>query len=468
MAGGEKILIVEDEKLIRMTIRELLEKEGYRVAEAANGAEAMECLQSQEPDLLLLDYRLPDTNGLEILKESRRLHPETGAILMTAYSSIDSAVKAIKLGAYDYLNKPVKHDDLLATIAKALQTTQLQREVARLRGEQKRDYGITNIVGRSRPMQKVFNLIRKVADSSASTVLLQGKSGTGKDLVAKAIHFASDRADKPFMNITCSAISETLMESELFGHEKGAFTDARQQKKGLLELAKDGTVFLDEIGEMGLALQAKLLRFLEDKTFMRVGGARDIQVDVRVIAATNRDLQEAVATGEFREDLYFRLKVIPIHLPALKNRKEDIPDLVAYFINRFNKEFRKNTQGISEEMMNCLMNYDWPGNVRELKNIMERAMILETRDQLDLDDLPEEIVQFDGDRKEGPKTAATAQGSGSTGIVLPEGGVSLKDAEFELIRQALDATGGNQSKAARLLRISRDTLRYKMKKFGLN
>ncbi len=258
------------------------------------------------------------------------------------------------------------------------------------------------------------------------------------------------------------------MESELFGHEKGAFTDARQQKKGLLELTKDGTVFLDEIGEMGLALQAKLLRFLEEKTFMRVGGARDIQVDVRVIAATNRDLQEAVAAGEFREDLYFRLKVIPIHLPALKNRKEDIPDLVAYFINRYNKEFRKNTQGISDEMMNCLMNYDWPGNVRELKNILERAMILETRDQLDLDDLPEEIVQFDGDRNRRSKTAATNQASGVSGIVLPEGGVSLKDAEFELVRQALESTAGNQSKAARLLRISRDALRYKMKKFGLN
>ena len=468
MANGEKILIVEDEKLIRMTIRELLEKEGYRVGEAANGAEAMECLHSQEPDLLLLDYRLPDTNGLEILKESRRLHPETGAILMTAYSSIDSAVKAIKLGAYDYLNKPVKHDDLLATIAKALQTTQLQREVARLRGEQKRDYGITNIVGRSRPMLEVFNLIRKVADSSATTVLLQGKSGTGKDLVAKAIHFSSDRADKPFMNITCSAISETLMESELFGHEKGAFTDARQQKKGLLELAKDGTVFLDEIGEMGLALQAKLLRFLEEKTFMRVGGSRDIQVDVRVIAATNRNLQEAVASGEFREDLYFRLNVIPIHLPALKNRKDDIPELVAYFLNRYNKEFRKNCQGISDEMLNCLMNYDWPGNVRELKNIMERAMILETKDKLDLDDLPEEIVQYDGDRSEGKPLGGAGQASGSTGIILPEGGVSLKDAEFELVRQALDAAAGNQSKAARLLRISRDALRYKMKKFGLN
>ncbi len=464
MANIEKILIVEDEKLIRMTIRELLESEGYQVFEAGTGAEALEHLVSQEPDLLLLDYKLPDTTGLEILKESRRLHPETGVILMTAYSSIDSAVKAIKLGAYDYLDKPVKHDDLLATIAKALQTTQLQREVVRLRGEQKQKHGITDIIGRSKPMQEVFHLIHKVADSSATTVLLQGKSGTGKDRVAKAIHFASDRADKPFMNITCSAISESLMESEMFGHEKGAFTDARQQKKGLLELAHGGTVFLDEIGEMGFSLQAKLLRFLEDKAFMRVGGGRDIHVDVRVIAATNRDLQEAVAAGEFREDLYFRLKVIPIHLPALKNRKEDIPDLVAYFIDRYNKEFRKATRGVSEEMLSGLMSYHWPGNVRELKNIIERAMILESRTELDLDDLPEEIIQFAGEQEE----SQVLTGGSGAGIVLPEGGVSLKEAEYELIRQALERTEGNQTQAARLLRISRDALRYKVKKFGLN
>jgi two-component system response regulator AtoC len=464
MADGEKILIVEDEKLIRMNFRQLLEEEGYRVSEAANGAEALEHLASREPDLLLLDYKLPDTTGLEILKESRRLHPETGAILMTAYSSIDSAVTAIKLGAYDYLNKPVKHDDLLATISKALQTTRLQREVARLRAEQKREYGITNIIGRSRPMQEVFNLIGKIAGSSATTVLIQGKSGTGKDLVAKAIHFASDRTEKPFMNITCSAISESLMESELFGHERGAFTDAHQQKKGMLEHARGGTVFLDEIGEMGLSLQAKLLRFLEEKAFMRVGGVHDIKVDVRVIAATNQNLQEAVAAGRFREDLYFRLKVIPIHLPSLEDRKEDIPDLVSYFINRYNKELRKTTRGVTDGMLNCLMSYHWPGNVRELKNIIERAMILESKPELDLGDLPEEVFEVvrEGDQK------PVQKGGGGTGIVLPEGGVSMKEAEYDLIRQALDRTGGNQTKAARLLRISRDALRYKVKKFGLN
>jgi DNA-binding NtrC family response regulator len=467
MSTAERILIVEDEKLIRMTLRELLEAEGFRVAEADTGTAGLEYLRTEEVDLVLLDYKLPDIDGIEVLRQIRPLSPETAIVLVTAHSSIGSAVEAIKLGAYDYLDKPIDQDHLLATIAKALETTRLRREVKRLRGELKQKFGITNIIGRSDAMQKVFVMIRKVAATAASTVLVQGESGTGKDLVAKAIHFASGRSDKPFMNITCSALTETLLESELFGHERGAFTDARQLKKGLLEIADGSTVFLDEVSEMGPSLQAKLLRFLEDKTFKRVGGAQDIMVDVRVIAATNRDLAKAVGDGDFREDLYFRLKVVPIHLPSLVERTEDIPDLVTHFIGQFNNEFKKNTQGISKEMLECMVRYRWPGNVRELRNVIERAMILENKSELDLTDLPEELVQYASAGEEDDGEASSAAGAPGSPITLPDGGISLRDVEYELVRQALEQTRGNKTRAARLLRISRDALRYKAEKFGL-
>jgi DNA-binding NtrC family response regulator len=410
---------------------------------------------------------------MEVLRRAADLYPDTTVILMTAYSSIHSAVEAIKLGAYDYVNKPFDFDDLLASIQKALETTRLRREVKRLRNEQKNAYGVSNIVGRSAAMRDVFVMIRKVAESAATTVLIQGESGTGKDLVAKAIHFASDRSDKPFMNITCSALPETLLESELFGHERGAFTDAKLQKKGLLELASGGTVFLDEIGDMGLALQAKLLRFLEEKTMKRVGGVRDIRVDVRIIAATNRDLEKAVRQGAFREDLYYRLKVIPIHLPSLEERKDDIPHLVAHFLDQFNREFKKSTQGFSPEALDCLMRYHWPGNVRELRNVIERAMILETKPQIAVEDLPREIVRPPAEPSGAPPPASAGaeeppDADGDDGTYrLPETGVTLEEVERDLVRQALERTRGNQTHAARLLNISRDALRYKMKKFGL-
>jgi transcriptional regulator with PAS, ATPase and Fis domain len=309
-------------------------------------------------------------------------------------------------------------------------------------------------------MQDVFDRIGKVAESGTSTVLIQGASGTGKDLVAKAIHYGSSRADKPFMNITCSALPEALLESELFGHERGAFTDAKHQKKGLLELADGGSVFLDEIGDMGLKLQAKLLRFLEEKAFKRLGGVNDLAVDVRIIAATNRELEKAVGEGAFREDLYYRLNVVPIFLPPLSRRKGDIPDLVHFVLDAFNKEFNKNTQRLTPEALSCLVRYDWPGNVRELRNVIERMMILENKPELDVTDLPEEIVH----------RPVNGNGSGTgvgCGIEIPEGGLSLREVERELVQQALARTDGNQSRAARLLHISRDALRYKMKKFGL-
>jgi DNA-binding NtrC family response regulator len=417
MSTAERILIVEDEKLIRMTLRELLEAEGFRVAEAATGTAGLEYLRTEEVDLVLLDYKLPDIDGIEVLRQIRPLSPETAIVLVTAHSSIGSAVEAIKLGAYDYLDKPINQDHLLATIAKALETTRLRREVKRLRGELKQKFGITNIIGRSEAMQGVFVMIRKVAATAASTVLVP---------------------------------------------------DARQLKKGLLEVADGGTVFLDEISEMGSSLQAKLLRFLEDKTFKRVGGAHDIMVDVRVIAATNRDLAKAVSDGDFREDLYFRLKVIPIQLSPLAERTDDIPDLVTHFVGQFNDEFKKNTQGVSEEMLDCMMRYRWPGNVRELRNVIERAMILENKSELDLTDLPEELVHYTSAAEtDGGEPGEAGAASTGSPITLPDGGISLREVEYELVRQALEQTRGNKTRAARLLRISRDALRYKAEKFGL-
>jgi DNA-binding NtrC family response regulator len=455
--SGEKILIIEDEKLIRMTLRERLGREGYQVAEAGTGEEGLKSLEEDDADLVLLDYKLPDTNGVEVLRRIRELGRETAVILMTAFSTVTSAVEAIKLGAYDYLDKPVDHEALLTVMEKALETTRLRREVRRHRSEQEEIYGIGNIVGRSREIQSVLTLVQKVADSAASTVLITGPSGTGKDLVAKAIHYTSNRRHKPFMNITCTALPETLLESELFGHERGAFTDARQLKKGLLELADGGTVFLDEIGDMGLVLQAKMLRFLEEKAFRRVGGGRDLRVDVRVLAATNKDLEKAVRLGGFREDLFYRLNVVPVHMPALAERIEDIPDLVQHFIVQFNREFKRNVQGVTPEAMDCLVRYQWPGNIRELKNVIERVMILGDRPWLDLIDLPEELVQRAGQSEEPEEPA----------LRRAENGTSLKDMEHTMVAQALERSGGNQSQAARLLGISRDALRYKMKKFGL-
>jgi DNA-binding NtrC family response regulator len=454
----ETILVVEDEKLLRWSLRERLIREGFDVLEAGTGAEAHKILVSETLDLLLLDYRLPDTTGMDILKEVIETHPGVPVIMMTAYSTVETAVEAIKRGAFDYINKPFNQDELVLTVRKALDTSRLRREVQALRRQQEERYGLSNIVGSSAPMREVFDMIKKVGRSAASTVLITGESGTGKDLVAKAIHYASDRAGGPFMNITCSALPENLLESELMGHERGAFTDAKTAKKGLFELADGGSLFLDEIGDMGILLQAKLLRFLEEKTFKRVGGVKDLKVNVRVIAATNRNLARSVSEKQFREDLYYRLKVIPIVLPSLRDRREDIPLLVSHFIDQFNREFRKSCRGMTDGALKMLQDYRWPGNVRELRNVIERAMILEDKEFLDERDLPDEISQLASPASAGPS---------ADGFRLPEGGYPLERMELELVKQALEMAGGNQTRAARFLSISRDALRYKIKKFSL-
>jgi len=451
----QKILVVDDEHLIRWSLEQNLKKQGYDVVTAASGEDALKLVKDDVPDLMLLDIQLPGIDGLTVLERVKEMEAEIIVIMVTALEVLETAVKAMRMGAYDYINKPFNLDELAIVIKKALENGELRREVAHLRSEQSRKYSSGSIVGRSRHMQNVLAMVEKVAKSDAGTILIQGESGTGKELIAKAIHYQSSRAERPFLAINCAAVPETLLESELMGHEKGAFTDAKVQKKGLLELADGGTLFLDEIGDMAPGMQAKLLRVLEDRSFRRVGGIKDIQVDVRIISATNKDLLQAIEEKVFRADLYYRIQVIPIQLPALRERRDDIMPLVEHFIAHFNREFGKSVKGVSKMAEKFLIEYAWPGNIRELRNIIERAIILENEETLLLEHLPQELVA---------KTGGSSVGSFS--VHLPEEGIDIEDVERELIRQALETSEGNQSKAAKKLNLGIDAFRYRMKKFG--
>jgi two-component system, NtrC family, response regulator AtoC len=475
----KKILIVDDEKLVRWALAKKCGECGYQSVEAADGEEAMRVMQNESPDAILLDVHLPGQSGIEVLERLKQSGDTRTVIMMTADPQLEDVKAALRLGAYDFVSKPINYEELGVTLQNALEAGALRTEVESLRGEVRRRTGYHEVIGVSRKMTELMKFVQKVAGSEASTILIQGESGTGKDLVAKAIHYQSARKDQPFVAINCSAIPETLMEAELFGHERGAFTDAKAMKKGLFEVADEGTLFLDEIGELSPLLQAKLLRVLEDQVIRRVGGVRDIQVNVRVIAASNRDLERAVREGHFRQDLYYRLAIISIFLPPLRERKEDVPALVDFFVDHYNRKFRKNVQGLNEETRRLLMSYSWPGNVRELKNALERAMLLEDGTMLKPDDLPFAVATGRSGTAGSAPTAMEASSPAAQEpleggsrrrlppLSIPEGGTSLEDIEHALVELALRQSHGNQIKAAKLLDISRDALRYKMKKFGL-
>jgi two-component system response regulator AtoC len=452
------ILVVDDEHLIRWSLEQQLRREGYSILLAETGAQALQTAQDEPPDLVLLDVRLPDADGLQVLERLRAAHPEALVIMITAHGGVDSAVRAMKLGAHDYIIKPFDMDELKLTIKKALETKTLRRQVARFQAEQREGSRLDDIVGSSQAARNLKTLIRRIAESDATTVLLEGESGTGKDLVARVIHFESARAKAPFLAVNCVALPEYLLESELFGHEKGAFTDARALKKGLFEQADGGTVYLDEIGDMRPGLQAKLLRLIEEKTFRRVGGLKDMRADVRIIAATNRELAKAMQEEQFRKDLYFRLKVFPIYIPPLREHPEDILPLATFFIARFNREMRRGVLGLHPDAQACLKAYSWPGNIRELRNVIERGMILAGGDTLCVEHLLPEIA---------PVATPLPELQRAVPVALPTEGLRLEEVERDLVRQALESTQGNQVRAARLLGISRDALRNRMKKFGL-
>ncbi|HZQ71051.1 MAG TPA: sigma-54 dependent transcriptional regulator [Terriglobales bacterium] len=470
--ASEKILVVDDERLVRWSLRQKCEEWGYHVAEAETGEAALKLAQHESPDLILLDVRLPDMSGLEVLEQMKKNGDARAVIMITADPQLDDVKHALKLGAYDFVGKPLDFEELGVAIKNALETTRLRHEVQSLRGEVRRRTGYHEVIGVSGKMTELMNFVRKVAASEATTILIQGESGTGKDLIAKAIHYESVRQEKPFVAINCSAIPETLMEAELFGHEKGAFTDAKQMKKGLFEMADGGTLFLDEIGELSPLLQAKLLRVLEDQVIRRVGGVRDMQVDVRVIAASNRDLEKAVRENQFRQDLYYRLAIIAIFIPPLRDRKDDIAPLVEFFIDRYNRKFKKSVRGITEETRRLLLGHNWPGNVRELKNSIERAMILEDEPLLRPIYLPFSVAESGGLTAFERTTPSDGGQQLSNGrmlprLYIPEGGTSLEEMERAMVELAMRQADGNQTHAARLLDISRDALRYKLKKFGL-
>jgi len=451
----QQVLVVDDEHLIRVWLQAHLEEVGYEVTVAENAAAARATFSDSPPDAAVLDLRLPDGNGLDLLKEFLEADPDITATMLTAHGDIKTAVEAVKLGAYHFLEKPPKLEELLNVLAKGLETRALKRTVSGLRRQAGWRFADVEIVGRSAGMQRVVDFVGKVAASESATVLLRGESGVGKEVVARAVHARSARVEFPFLEINCTALPESLLESELFGHEKGAFTDARERKPGLLELGDRGTVLLDEIGDLPPGAQAKLLRFLETRTFKRVGGVRDIKVDVRIIASTNRDLESAIRDGSFRRDLFFRLNVVPIVIPPLRDRPDDVEPLAQYFVQRMTSDIRRPARQICKEALVMLQRYGWPGNVRELKNVIERAVILEEGTEILPAHLPEEL-------KPGGRALDL-----EPGFKLPAGGIDLEHLEKDLIRQALEQTRGNKTRAAELLALTRDTLRYRIEKYRL-
>ena len=455
----DRILVADDEQSMREFLDIMLKKEGYKVSLASNGEEVAKLVENDLFDLVLMDIRMPKLDGISALKKIKANAPETVVIMITAYASADTAIKAMKEGAYDYITKPFKVEEIKLIIKNALEKKNLQKENILLKQAVKDRFHFGNIIGQSPKMVALYDLLEKVSPTKTN-ILITGESGTGKELVAKAIHYNSPRKDKPFVTLNCGAIPESLIESELFGHMKGAFTDAIATKKGLFEVADEGTIFLDEISELPLLMQVKLLRVLQDKEFKRVGGTEDIRVDVRIIAATNKELEEAVKEKRFREDLFYRLNVIQIKLPPLRDRREDIQTLADHFLKKYSQELSKNIMKISPEALQILLNYGYPGNVRELQNIIERAVALESSPDLTAHNLSSYLSEQPLLRK------------GPIDIEIPNEGVDLEkmveDLERTLLLKALDKTKGIKKKAAELLHINFRSMRYRLEKYGLN
>jgi two-component system response regulator AtoC len=451
-----KILVVDDEKLIRWSVEKELQKLGYQVLSAENGKIAWKLYCEEAPAVVLVDYKMPGFSGIEMLQQIREKEEITPVIIMTAHGGVETAVTAMKLGAFDYITKPFNLDELLMVVQKALEVYHLRQKLESSTLKERSEWGIKSMVGNSKSIQEIKHVIEKVANTNAATVLIQGESGTGKELVARALHFESRRASEPFIAVNCSAIPETLIESELFGHEKGAFTDAVNLRKGYFESADGGTIFLDEISEMNMNLQVKLLRAIEEKSIRRVGGSEDVKVDVRIVAATNKELEKLVEQNQFRNDLFYRISVITVYVPSLRSRGDDIIQLCRFFMNKYSLDFKKHFSGITEEAENILLKYSWPGNIRELKNLIERIVLLYS-------DLEIKQEHLQGLAKKGE----TQKYQFLNGLEIPEEGIDIEKVEETLIRKTLEVTKNNQSKAARLLNLTRDTLRYRMKKFGI-
>ncbi len=448
----EKILIVEDEQGMNEILRILLESDGYDVSSAADGRSGIELMEKDIYDLVITDIKMPGVDGFEVLRKAKELSPDTLVIMITAFGTTESAIEAMKLGAYDYIHKPFKIDEIRIVVNKALEKRGLRREIEVLREEIRTTYRLENIIGRSPKMQGLLNTIPKIAQSSSS-VLITGESGSGKELVARAIHNISPRADKAFVAINCASLPEGLLESELFGYMKGAFTGATHNKEGLFEIAHGGSIFLDEIGEMPFGIQAKILRVIETGTFRRLGGTNDVKVDVRIIAATNKDLKKAIRSGEFREDLFYRLNVVPVRIPPLRERREDIPLLVEHFL----KKFGHGPTGISPEAMRMLVDYPWPGNVRELENVIERTVLLAEQDVIQPQDLPPELLETEPGEGRLPDLT-------SSGIDLDR---VLEDIETGYLKRALELTYGVKTEAAKLLNLSFRSFRHRLYKYGI-
>lgn len=467
-----KILIIEDEKLIRWSLEKHLTSKGYVVYSAETGEEGIKLFEANRPEIVFVDNKLPNMQGLEVILKLKSIDEGALIVFMTAYGSIETAVNAMKAGAAEYINKPFAFEEIEVIIENIKNKISIIKEIQLLRRQQKDIITFDHIIGETVHFKQIVQLSKKIAKTKSTTILLLGESGTGKDMFAQAIHNESSRNEKPFVTINCSSLPESLLESELFGHEKGAFTDAKHLKKGLFEIAEGGTVFLDEIGEINQATQIKLLGVLENRVVRRLGGTVNIPVDIRIIAATNRDLKKAVDEKVFREDLYYRLKVFQITLPSLHERKEDIPLLAEYFIKYYNHQFQKNISQITDTARRLLIQYNWPGNIRELRNVIERAVILETMNTLQAESLPGEIVFLsEGIRPFIEVANKTTQSPEklllSIEVDINSEGFSLYDTEKQIIKQALQKTNNNQTQTSKLLGISRDTLRYKVKKYRL-